>query len=85
MDSQNKHFIGVDIAKATLEVAFDDTRKTASFGNDEAGIAALLAQLRAMPVALVLMEATGGYERLLARHHVCGRFSGCRGQSPSGT
>jgi len=36
------------------------TRVTEQFGNDAAGIATLLARLRDLPIALVLMQATGG-------------------------
>jgi len=56
------------VSKATLEVALDDKRATEQFSNDEAGIAAVRAHLRELPVALVLMEATGGFERALAQH-----------------
>ena len=54
--------VGVDVAKATLEVAFSDREATLSLLNDEAGHAALLAQLRTLDVGLVVLEATGGYE-----------------------
>jgi len=66
--NQDALFVGVDVSKATLEVALDDRQRTEQFANDEAGIAALLTRLRDLPVALVLMEATGGLERALAQH-----------------
>ncbi len=61
-------FVGIDVSKDTLEVACDDTRKTLTFGNDEAGIQALLAHIKAAPstggrVGAVALEATGGFER----------------------
>jgi len=39
---------------------------TSGRSNDNAGIAALLKRLKPLDVALVLMEATGGFERQLA-------------------
>lgn len=61
-------FVGIDVSKATLEVAMDDSGKTRTFGNDEAGLTALVAELRAVAphVAVVLLEATGGLERAAA-------------------
>ena len=55
-------FVGIDVAKETLEVCVrpDNIRK--SFANDDQGridIARLLAEL--MP-ALIILEASGGYE-----------------------
>jgi len=67
-NSQDHVFVGIDISKATLEVALNGKRTSEQFSNDEDGITALLARLRGLNVALVLMEATGGFERLLARH-----------------
>jgi transposase len=54
--------VGIDVAKATLEVAISGHAKTLTFANDEAGCAALLAELSGRSVALVLFEATGGFE-----------------------
>lgn len=54
--------VGIDVAKATLEVAISGRATTLAFTNDEAGSAALLAQLRDLNVGLVLFEATGGFE-----------------------
>jgi transposase len=56
-------FIGIDVAKRQLDVAErpSGTRWTAS--NDVAGIAGVIERLRAAgPVALIVVEATGGYE-----------------------
>jgi transposase len=54
--------VGIDVAKATLEVAVSGRAGTLAFSNDEAGCAALLAELRELNVGLVLLEATGGFE-----------------------
>lgn len=54
--------VGIDVAKATLEVALSDREGTLSVSNDETGHATLLAQLCALEVGLVVLEATGGFE-----------------------
>ncbi len=60
--SDDRLSVGIDVAKATLEVAISGHAKTLAFANDEAGCAALLAELSGRSVALVLFEATGGFE-----------------------
>jgi transposase len=59
--------VGVDVAKATLEVGFSDREPTLAPANDEAGHAALLAHLGEMrdqgaAIGLIVLEATGGLE-----------------------
>ena len=59
--------IGIDVAKATLEVAFSDGAAALTPANDAAGHAALLAHLAALrkqgrAIALIVLEATGGLE-----------------------
>ncbi len=58
-------FVGIDVSKATLELALDDNAKTQTLGNDDAGIQTLIAQLKPLAerVAVVLLEATGGLEQ----------------------
>ena len=56
--------VGVDVAKATLEVGFSDRDATLALANDEAGHAALLAHLAKLrdqgtAVGLVVLEAGG--------------------------
>jgi transposase len=55
-------FVGVDVAKATLEVAIRPTGDQWSAANDEAGIAALVGRLRPLAPTLIVLEATGGFE-----------------------
>ena len=62
---------GIDVAKASVETAFSDRLTSCSHTNDEAGHAALLAQLEqlraeGMRVGLIVLEATGGLEAELA-------------------
>lgn len=58
-----KTICGVDISKAKLDVCIEPAHRFASFDNDTAGIAKLAAFCREHTVELVVMEASGGYER----------------------
>lgn len=69
-----RRYLGVDVAKATLEVAWPDRPDTETLANDAAGHGTLLARLAAWPGLCVICEATGGYERaLVAALHAAGR------------
>ena len=56
-------FVGLDVAKAQLDVAIRPSGEQWSVANDEAGIAQLVARVRALHPFLVVAEATGGFER----------------------
>ena len=56
-------FVGLDVAKATLDVALRPSGETWSVANDEAGVTNLVERLRACGPALIVCEATGGFER----------------------
>ena len=56
-------FVGLDVAKATLDIAVRPSGDQWSVANDEAGVGALLDRLRVLHPALVVCEATGGFER----------------------
>jgi transposase len=55
-------FIGIDVSSQTLEIASTAQPDTWRIDNDETGIAQLVEQLGALAPALVVLEATGGYE-----------------------
>lgn len=55
-------FIGIDVSKDTLEVASSAQASSWQAVNDTAGIEALSTQLLTTAPALVVLEATGGYE-----------------------
>lgn len=65
MDNSDKLFIGVDVSKATLEVALDKVSKTQVLDNTAVGIAQLVALLKQCgpPIGVIVLEATGGLER----------------------
>lgn len=56
-------FVGIDVAKAELVIAVRPSGDRWPVANDEAGIQTLLKRLRQHDPALVVLEATGGYER----------------------
>jgi transposase len=55
-------FVGVDVSGETLDVAFSHRKQVEQFSNEIAGIELLVESLRALKPALVVLEATGGYE-----------------------
>ena len=60
--------IGIDVSKVRLDVySLEDGRRLA-VGNDAAGIAALADRLGLSARDLLVMEASGGYERRAHRH-----------------
>jgi transposase len=59
-------YVGIDAAKAHLDVAVRPTGEAWRVGNDAAGVAELVARLGALGPALVVLEATGGVELLAA-------------------
>ena len=59
-------FAGVDVAKASLDLAVRPAGTHARLPHDEAGIAQIVERLRALRPALVVLEATGGLELPLA-------------------
>jgi transposase len=55
-------FVGVDVSKHRLDVHVRVANSALSFARDAGGVAALAARLASFPVALVALEATGGFE-----------------------
>lgn len=68
MVNEQKIFIGIDISKATLDVYLLPSSASWQVSNDDAGITLLLNKLSGFTPELVIMEATGGLERLVASH-----------------
>ena len=59
-----KRFVGIDVAKAALDVFIGSDGAAFSVTNDEFGIRELLGQLK--PTDFVILEATGGLETPVA-------------------
>jgi transposase len=54
--------IGIDVSQATLDVAVYPTAEHWQTTNDEVGIGELVERVRALAPALIVLEASGGYE-----------------------
>ena len=59
-------YIGIDVSKATLDIASLPDGESWTVANDDAGLAELMPRLVALAPLLVVMEATGGFEMLTA-------------------
>lgn len=57
-----RRWIGIDVAKATLDVHVRPSDEQWTVANDEAGIRQLVDQVRGAAPTQVVLEATGGYE-----------------------
>src|SRR2546425_1007825 len=60
--SQSDVFVGIDVAKAQLDVALRPTGDTWTAPNDEAGLAHIVERLGPLRPALIVVEATGRLE-----------------------
>jgi len=58
-------FVGIDVSKTTLDVALRPSGEHWGSPNDGAGIAELVDRLRPRSPQLIVLEATGGLERLV--------------------
>jgi len=58
----NGLFWGVDVASTKLDLACHDEAEVVSFENSADGIGQLVKHVRHEPLALLVVEATGGYE-----------------------
>jgi transposase len=63
MTSPQAVFVGIDVGKRWLDVALWEVEGAWRFQNDEAGVQQLRALLKPYEVALIVVEATGGYEQ----------------------
>ena len=60
--TSNQPYVGIDVSKDVLEIAILSETKTRQVSNDQAGISILCERLRCKQPALIVVEATGGYE-----------------------
>ena len=56
-------FVGIDVAKAPLDIAVRPRGERWAVANDAPGIAARVVRLQAVQPTLIVLEATGGYQR----------------------
>jgi transposase len=63
--SSTSPFVGIDVAKAQLDLCLRPAGTQWTEPNTDAGITAVVERLQALQPELIVLEATGGYERLL--------------------
>ena len=63
MDSTSHACVGIDVAKDSLDVCLLPTEQAFTVTNDPDGFRQLVGQLPAAGTCLVVIEATGGYQR----------------------
>ena len=59
-------YVGIDISKDHLDVCVLPGNQSLTFSNDAKGLDQLTERLIKEPLPLIVMEATGGYEALIA-------------------
>jgi transposase len=62
-----KTYVGIDVSKRHLDVARSPHTQAWRVDHNEAGISAIVARLKELAPALIVLEATGGWETALAR------------------
>ena len=66
MSDAQEVFVGIDVSKEWFDVAVRPGSECWRGSQDEAGVDTLIHRLQRMRPSLVIMEASGGYERLIA-------------------
>jgi len=66
MRTPTASFIGIDVSKQQLDIAVRPGGESWTVAYDEGGLSALVARLRALAPTLIVLEATGGLEVVLA-------------------
>jgi len=67
MTTTKMTYVGIDVGKSWLDLAFWESDQVWREANDAAGIAGLVAQLLEVQPQLIAIEASGGYEQGLAQ------------------
>jgi transposase len=63
-----KFYIGVDVSKARLDVALSKNNSLLQFSNDQNGLKELTKLLPTKKHTLIIMEASGGYEKYASNY-----------------
>ena len=66
MDEPRTVFVGVDVSKDRLDIHLRPSGEVFFVSRDPKGLDGLTARLSGLPVALVVLEATGGFETTVA-------------------
>jgi len=59
------NFVGIDVAKNSMEVTVDGGNESWNFPNDESGLEKLVKKMKKFSPCLIVLEATGGYESMV--------------------
>jgi transposase len=68
MTRADELFVGIDVSKKKNDVHVHGTAEESQFHNDAEGIRELVESMRQLSPTLIVVEATGGYERLMVAH-----------------
>lgn len=63
MTTSSGKFVGIDVAKDQLDIAVLGETKASQVGNSGTGIAKLIKTMQLLKPELIVVEATGGYQR----------------------
>jgi transposase len=74
MTSTSDVFIGIDVSKATLDLAIHEQESTWRFSNDAAGVTELINFIAPSKTALIVLEATGGLEAGVTNQLIAARL-----------
>lgn len=66
MDEATAIYVGIDVSKARLDVHLRPSDEAFSVAHDNPGLDRLVGRLAALPIALVVLEASGGFETTVA-------------------
>src|SRR5262249_59250365 len=83
-DQMDAIFVGIDVSKDRLDVAVQPTGESFSVSRTGAGIEELGERLKAMSPKVVAVEATGGFETVVAAGRSRGDLSLGGGKSAAG-
>ncbi len=64
--TEEKVYVGVDVAKGTLDVAVTDSEEARQFANNAKGISQAVSYIAGLKPAMIILEATGNLEMPLA-------------------
>ena len=79
-----KNYVGIDVAKAGMDIAVRPTDERWSISNDEAGIRQLVSRLKTLEPDIVVLEASGGLELPLVATLAVDGVAGSRSQPTPG-
>jgi len=67
MTTVSRRYVGVDVSKDVLDVAILGEKRVRQYANSKAGIKELVEAMSQVTVGVIVVEATGGYERAVVQ------------------